>query len=370
MQSNSKKPVLPIEHCRVSVYKIPTEQPESDGTLKWHFTVLVLVEISAGNEKGIGYTYADSATAEFVKEHLFPLLEGEDAMDNTRLWDWMFHQTRNLGRPGITSMAISAVDAALWDLKAKFLQLPLCKLLGQKRHFLPVYASGGFTSYGPEELAEKFSEWKARGHHMFKMKIGRNKPEDLQRIQSARQTIGEENLLFVDANGAYSPKEAIAMAAEMKRFDVRWFEEPVTSDDPEGLKLVRMKVPAETEVAAGEYAYTLDDFRRFLEKRAVDVLQADATRCGGITGFLKADTLCEAWHIPLSAHCAPALHLHVGLSSEKIRHAEYFRDHVRIENKLFEDCPVAKDGKLWPNLERPGLGLEFKFADAEKYEIA
>ncbi len=370
MQSNSKKPALPIEHCRVSAYKLPTEKPESDGTLKWHFTVLVLVEIGAGDLNGIGYTYADSATAVFVKEHLVPLLEGEDAMDNTRLWHWMFHQARNLGRPGITSMAISAVDVALWDLKAKFLQLPLCRLLGQKRQFLPVYASGGFTSYDPEEIAEKFSEWKAGGYHMFKMKIGRNKAEDLQRMRSARQTIGEENQLFVDANGAYAPKEAIAMAAEMEQFDVRWFEEPVTSDDPEGLKLVRAHVPAETEVAAGEYAYTPNDFRRFLEKRAVDVLQADATRCGGITGFLKADTLCEAFHIPLSAHCAPALHLHVGLCSEKIRHAEYFRDHVRIEKELFEGCPEARDGKLWPNLERWGLGLEFKFADAEKYQIA
>ncbi|MGB7786628.1 MAG: enolase C-terminal domain-like protein, partial [Salinimicrobium sp.] len=264
---------------------------------------------------------------------------------------------------------ISAVDAALWDQKAHFLELPLCRLLGQKHEALPVYASGGFTSYSPEELSEKFSEWKAEGHNRFKMKIGRNKKEDLQRLEAARKAIGKHQL-FVDANGAYIPKEALAIAKEMQQFDVRWFEEPVTSDDPEGMHLVKEQVAAPVEVAAGEYGYTLDDFRSFLEKRAVDVLQADATRCGGITGFLKADALCEAFHVPLSAHCAPALHLHAALSSENIRHAEYFKDHVRLENELFEGCPVAKDGKLWPDLERTGMGLEFRFSDAEKYEIA
>ncbi|MGB7786060.1 MAG: enolase C-terminal domain-like protein, partial [Salinimicrobium sp.] len=227
-------------------YKIPTEEPESDGTLKWHFTVLVLVEVSAGDHTGLGYTYADKSTAVFIKEHLFPLLEGEDAMENTRLWYKMFQQIRNLGRQGIAAMAISAVDAALWDLKARFLELPLCRLLGQKNEALPVYASGGFTSYSPEELSEKFSEWKAEGHNRFKMKIGRNKKEDLQRLKAARKAIGKHQL-FVDANGAYIPKEALAIAKEMQQFDVRWFEEPVTSDDPEGMHLVKEQVAAPVE---------------------------------------------------------------------------------------------------------------------------
>lgn len=369
MQSSSNKLNLPVERCRVQAYKIPTEEPESDGTLKWHFSVLVLVEISAGKHKGIGYTYADKATAVFIKEHLFPLLEKEDAIDNTRLWDKMFHKVRNLGRQGIAAMAISAVDVALWDLKSRFLGLPLCRLLGQKHKTLPVYASGGFTSYSPAEVGEKFSEWKDKGHKMFKMKIGRNTAEDMRRMKAAKNAIGEAEL-FVDANGVYTPKEALAMAEQMQQFDVRWFEEPVTSDDPDGMRLVKEHVPASIEVTAGEYGYTLDDFRKLLDKNAVDVLQVDATRCGGITGFLKVASLCEAFHMPLSTHCAPALHLHPAICSKNIRHAEYFRDHVRIENELFDGCPVAKEGQLSPNLDLSGMGLEFKFADAEKYLIA
>ena len=357
-----------VSQGTASAYKIPTEEPESDGTLQWDHTTLVLVQLKCGETEGIGYTYANAATAQLIQRKLLPLVQEESAMNIGHLWYKMRHEVRNLGNSGISAMAISAVDNALWDLKAKLLDLPLCTLLGQVREEMPVYASGGFTSYDPAELAEKFQEWKEQGHHMFKMKIGRNWGEDLERMSSARFAIGRSQL-FVDANGAYHPKEALEMAQEMTAFDVRWFEEPVTSDDLEGMKFVRERLPVNNKLSSGEYGYTQSYFNRMLSAEAVDVLQGDATRCEGITGFLKAHSLCESFHRPFSSHCAPALHLHPALSLKNIIHMEYFRDHVLIERELFDGTPVAKDGKLKPDLSRPGLGLEFKHKDAAKYQI-
>jgi L-alanine-DL-glutamate epimerase-like enolase superfamily enzyme len=150
---------------------------------------------------------------------------------------------------------------------------------------------------------------------------------------------------------------------------VSWFEEPVSSDDLEGLHLIRNRVPDGMEIAAGEYGYDLDYFQRMLEANAVDVLQADATRCGGFTGFLQASTLCEAHHLPLSAHCAPALHLHVCCATPAIRHAEYFSDHVRIEDLFFDGVAEPVDGTIQPDLSRAGHGLTLKHANAQKFAI-
>jgi L-alanine-DL-glutamate epimerase-like enolase superfamily enzyme len=222
----------------------------------------------------------------------------------------MIHAIRNLGRPGIASMAISAVDTALWDLKAKLVDLPLVTLLGQVHDSAPVYGSGGFTSYSLERLREQLGGWVAQGIPRVKMKIGTHPSEDLERVKAARQAIGKGAKLFVDANGAYSRKEALAFAAAFAELEVSWFEEPVSSDDLEGLHLIRDRAPGSMEIAAGEYGYDLIYFRRMLEAGAVDVLQADATRCGGITGFMQVAALCQAHHLPLSAHCAPSLHVH------------------------------------------------------------
>jgi L-alanine-DL-glutamate epimerase-like enolase superfamily enzyme len=148
---------------------------------------------------------------------------------------------------------------------------------------------------------------------------------------------------------------------------VRWFEEPVSSDDLCGLKLIRDRAPSVMEIAAGEYGYDSWYFQRMLEAQAVDVLQADATRCGGITGFMQAANLCQAYHLPLSAHTAPALHMHVGCAAIPVRNLEYFHDHVRIEQMFFDGVPQPVNGELRPDLSRPGMGLELKRADAERF---
>ena len=264
-------------------------------------------------------------------------------------------------------MAISAVDCALWDLKARLLDLPLVTLLGKTREAAPVYGSGGFTSYSDKRLAEQLSGWVEQGIPRVKMKIGRDEKRDLERVRLAREAIGAEPELYVDANGAYSRKQALAQAKLFAGFGVRWFEEPVSSDDLDGLRLLRDRAPAGMDIAAGEYGYDIFYFQRMLAAGAVDVQQADMTRCGGVTGFMQVAALCQAHNVPLSAHTAPALHTHVACAVTPFKNIEYFHDHVRIERMFFDAAPQLVNGELRPDLSRPGMGLDLKSSDAERF---
>jgi L-alanine-DL-glutamate epimerase-like enolase superfamily enzyme len=351
----------------VFAYTIPTDSPEADGTYAWDKTTLVLVEAAAGGKRGLGYSYADLPTAKLIEDSLADVIQGRDAFAVPAAWDAMVHAIRNLGRPGICSMAIAAVDVALWDLKARLLDLPLVTLLGAAHDIVPIYGSGGFTSYSDGQLRDQLSGWVEQGIPRVKMKIGTHPDTDLDRVRIARNAIGPQTQLFVDANGAYSRKQALAFAEMFTELGVVWFEEPVSADDLEGLRLMRDRAPAGMDIAAGEYGYDLWYFRRMLEAGAVDVLQADATRCAGITGFLKVGALCEARGLQLSAHCAPSLHVHPCCATVPLRHLEYFHDHVRIEHMLFDGALTPVDGGLRPDLSRPGIGLEFKRADAARY---
>jgi L-alanine-DL-glutamate epimerase-like enolase superfamily enzyme len=351
----------------VSTFVIPTDALESDGTLVWDRTTLVVVEISAGGVRGLGYTYAAAATAAIVHDTLAKLVLGADVFAIPAANARMLEAIRNLGRSGIVATAISAVDTALWDAKARLLQLPLAALLGLARSRVPVYGSGGFTSYTVGRLQEQLGAWVGEGIRLVKMKVGRDAGADPVRVHAARAAIGDRAQLFVDANGAYTRKQALVLGQRFADDDVRWFEEPVSSDDLEGLRLLRDRAPAGMDVAAGEYAFDPFYFRRMLDAGAVDVLQADATRCGGISGFLAAHALCDARGLPLSAHCAPALHVHLGCALPRMCHVEYFHDHQRIERMLFDGATVPSDGLLGPDLGRPGLGLDLKRADAQRF---
>lgn len=362
---------IALGKAKASAYKVPTDAPESDGTLEWNSTTLVLVEIEAGGKLGIGYSYADKATQVLIHDVLADAIEGLDAMDIPGVWWAMAAAVRNVGRRGVASMAISAVDNALWDLKAKVLDVPLVKLLGLVREAIAVYGSGGFTSYSDAQLRKQLGDWADDGIAMVKMKVGRAPQRDPSRAKVARKAIGDGVQLFVDANGAYARKQALRMAQVFAdECDVAWFEEPVSSDDLDGLRMLRDRAPAGMDIAAGEYGYDGGYFRRMLAAGAVDVLQADATRCGGISGFLRAAALCDAFQVPLSAHCAPALHMHPACATRASRHVEYFHDHVRIEHLLFDGVPETVDGRLHPDLSRPGVGVAFKHADAERYRIS
>lgn len=358
-----------IEHCEVSAFKVPTDQPESDGTLEWRATTLVLVQLRAGKIAGLGYTYAHESCAALIREKLFPLVQSHEAICNRELWEKMNAEVRNLGKAGIAAMAIAAIDIALWDLKARLLDLPLLKLLGQVREKIPVYGSGGFTSYTDKQLRSQFEGWVGEGISMVKMKVGRDPGADEGRVHSARKAIGNETELFVDANGGYSEKQALGLAESFASQKVSWFEEPVCATNLDGLRFIRERLPAGMELSAGEYNYDHLQARQMLEAGAVDVLQADATRCG-LTGFIQTAELCDAFDVPMSSHTAPAIHAHLGCAAPRVRHAEYFHDHVRIEQLFFSGATTKhRKGFLIPDLSQPGLGLEFKPRDAAKFKM-
>ena len=357
-----------LARVQVTVYRIPTDRPESDGTLEWSATTMVLVELEAAGHTGLGYTYADAATASVIRDTLAPVVSGIDVGDIARAHGLMRRAVRNLGNCGIAAMAVSAVDNALWDLKACVLGVPLFTLLGAVRDSYPVYGSGGFTSYSDAELTAQFEAWAEKGIRMMKMKVGREPHRDAARVAAARRAIGDEALLFVDANSAYDRKAALFY---MERFagdsDVRWMEQPLAPDDLSGLRWLREHAPAGMDVVDGEYGYAPADFRRMLEADAVDVVMPDTTRCGGITGFLDAGAIAAAFMRPASAHCAPTQTAHVGCAAPALRHGELFHDHERIERRLFDGFLEPHNGVMSPDATRPGLGIEFKRADAEQF---
>jgi L-alanine-DL-glutamate epimerase-like enolase superfamily enzyme len=359
----------PISGAHAAAYRIPTDAPEADGTFAWDSTTLIVVHVQAGGQSGLGYTYNDASVATLVRSLAKKVLEGQECFDIPARRLALKRAVRNFGRSGIAACAISALDAALWDLKAKHFGVALATLLGRCHDSVPIYGSGGFTSYTDGTLREQLSGWVERdGCRFVKMKIGSQAESDPERVRAAKRAIGDAQL-FVDANGALSVKEALRFVEASRDCDIRWFEEPVTSDDPRGLRLMRKRTPAGMAVAAGEHIFDVDDARILLEAEAVDVLQADVTRCGGISGFLDVGALCEAHHIDLSGHCAPSLHRHVACAIERLRHLEWFHDHVRIEHMLFDGAPKPEGGAIRPDLSRPGLGIEFKAKDAARFQV-
>ncbi len=358
-----------ISSTTVRVYTIPTDAPEADGTISWNATTMVLVDLHAGDAHGMGYTYADAATGKVAEHLLKTVISGCDPFQHAAHWMSMQRSVRNLGNRGIAAMAISAIDIALWDLRARLLGIPLVHLLGTARESIPVYGSGGFTSYDDDQLRSQLGGWAEEGLPFVKMKIGTNPDDDPRRVQVARKAVGDEVGLFVDANGAYTAKQAIQLAEVFHDSNVTWFEEPVSSDNLAGLRFIRSQVPAPMEVAAGEYGYTVPYFERMLAAKSVDVQQADATRAQGITGFLSAAALCDAHQIALSAHCAPSIHMHACCAVPRARHLEFFHDHARIERMFFDGFCEPRQGHMFPDRNRPGLGLELKEKDAEKFLV-
>ena len=350
-----------IQRAEASAFTIPTETAESDGTAEWSATTLVLVQLEAQGTTGLGYSYAHGCGVPFIRETLFPVVLKKSPFAIASVWNGMNAAVRNFGRSGIASCAIAAVEMALWDLKGRILKLPLVELLGAARERIPVYGSGGFTSYSEGRLCRQLSGWNSEGISMVKMKVGRAPDLDPARVAAARRAIGGAAQLFVDANGAYSVKQALRLASAFSEQNVRWFEEPVSSNDLPGLRFIREHTPllsvfhigrtdSDMDIAAGEYNYDLRQARAMLEAQAVDVLQADATRCG-ITGFLQMAELCEAFETPLSAHTAPAVHAHLCCAAQRARHVEYFFDHARIEQMLLTAPPQDMNrvfcGLIW-----------------------
>ena len=362
-----------IDGVTATVYQVPTDQPEADGTLAWSSTTLVIAHVAGGGRTGLGYTYGSGACKPLIEGELAAAVTGHDVFDTGAALEAMVRAVRNLGRPGLASYAISAVETALWDLKGTLLGVPVLSLLGAVRDTVPVYGSGGFTTYDEPAARTQLERWTGDlAIPRVKIKIGESwgtcEARDLARIAFARSVIGPGAELYVDANGGYARKQAVRVARAMAPHGVTWFEEPVSSDDLDGLREVRDQV--DPDVTAGEYGYDLPYFARMVGAQAVDCLQADVTRCGGITEWLRAAAVAAAGGLQVSGHCAPNLHAHVAAAAPNLRHLEYFHDHARIETMLFDGALDPAGGVLRPDKSRPGLGLALKEADAAPYRTA
>jgi L-alanine-DL-glutamate epimerase-like enolase superfamily enzyme len=363
---------MKIDDVEVSAYTIPTDAPEGDGTFSWDSTTLVLVQVKAGGLTGTGWTYGSVGCATVAGRDLAPIVRGRDAFDVPGCWSAMVAGLRNIGRPGVAGMALSAVDCALWDLKARLLDLPLHRLLGAVRDGVPVYGSGGFTTYDDKQLETQLGEWvHNQGIPRVKIKIGESWGSaawrDLTRVAQARQVIGRHTELYVDANGGYSVGQARRIADQLAESGVAWFEEPVSSDDLAGLQTVREHTGI--DVTAGEYGYDLVYFERMCAAGAVDCVQVDVTRCGGISELLRIAAVAAAHGLDVSGHCAPALHLAPLAAVPNLRHLEWFHDHVRIESMLFDGVADPVGGRASP-AEEPGHGLSWSPLAAQRFRVA
>ena len=346
-----------ISGLTTAVYRFPTPEPEADGTLQWDATTAVTVTLTGGGRTGLGWTYSSPAAAAVIHDTLAGAVRGRDAFDVAGGWSAMRRACRNLGTRGLVMQAISAVDIAWWDLKARLLDAPLATLLGHCRTQVPIYGSGGFTTLSDTQLAEQIEDWQEVGCTAMKIKIaeswGTHIDRDLARIEWLRARAGGHTQLMVDANGGYRVGDARRVGAALDDLGVTWFEEPVSSDDTAALAALRAALRC--DIAAGEYAADLYDVRALLP--AVDCLQLDATRCGGFTGWLRGAALAQSQNLQVSAHCAPSLHAFVAAAIPNLRHVEWFVDHARLEPLLVDGLPDARGGALHPDHTARGHGM-------------
>ena len=360
-----------VDAVEASAHRFETDAPEADGTFAWDSTTVVLVRVHAAGRTGLGWSYGPSAAAGIVGGLLAPALAGVPALDTAAAALAMTKAVRNAPRPGLVSYAISAVDCALWDLKARLLGVGLGTLLGGARDRIVLYGSGGFTTYTDRQLETQLAGWLERGIAAVKIKIaqdaGTREARDRERIARARSVIGPGTGLFIDANGGYTAKQAIRFWESVREAGVEWFEEPVSSDDLAGLRLVRHAIDA--DVAAGEYGTHPGYFLAMCTAGAVDCLQVDVSRCGGYTGWLRAAAIAEAHGLEVSAHCAPQQAAYAAAAIPNFRHLEWFHDHVRIESMLFDGVLEPVNGVLLLDGTRPGNGVELRAEEAERHRV-
>jgi L-talarate/galactarate dehydratase len=300
-----------ISDARVRLLRVPRDTAVSSSYATYQWIEVVVVELSTDDGlTGYGWTNiigtGGPAIASFVDTEFLPLMSGADPADVRTLWERMYRHSMSRGRKGVAMYALSAVDIALWDLLAQRAELPLHHLLGSTRDTIPVYGDGCWVSLSLDELiaeAQAYTSMKAWG---VKVKIGTDLPTALTRLDAVREAIGPHTRLMVDANQAFNPLEAATVARHLQERDVYWFEEPVLADSLDDY--ARLAQKTDITIAAGENEYTRYGFRDLIGTGAVDILQPDVHRVGGVTEFMRIAALAETWNIPVAPHTSYELH--------------------------------------------------------------
>jgi L-alanine-DL-glutamate epimerase-like enolase superfamily enzyme len=361
---------MKITDVVLETFSWPLLRPISNSaiTLARGGMTLVKIETDAG-VTGIGNGYAKPVIRTAI-DQFRPLLIGEDPLDVERLWQKMY-APKAVGRRGLTTQAISAIDIALWDLRGKVAGMPAYKLLGGFRNRVPVYIAGGYYAAGKSarELQLEMESYVARGARAVKMKIaGLPIAEDVARVRSVREAIGGDVKLMVDANCGYRAFEAIQFAKRIEELDIFWFEEPVGADDYDGMRRVAEMSPI--PVAAGENEYTKYGFRDLIACKGVSIVTPDAKICGGITEFMKIAALTQAHDLAISPHGSQEVHTHLAAAIPNALLVEYLpQEFDAMWGKRYEHTIVLNDDGTVSPPDLPGFGAEPCYRHLEQYRV-
>jgi len=361
-----------IARIESSVHNIPVGKEMTDAIHRLSSLELLIARVATDDGlEGTGWSYTlgtgGSALKALVDDSIAPVLTGENADNIERLWDLMWRGLHAIGSSGATSLAIAAVDIALWDILGRARGLPLFRLLGGQRDRVPIYGSGVNLYFTMEELLEQVAGFLSQGVHGVKIKVGRpDVGEDVERLAAVRDLIGPHMRLMVDANQGWSVGEAIGRARAMEEFNLFWLEEPILADDHIGYETLARSI--NIPIAAGETHYTKYQFCDLFQRRAVSFVQADVNRVGGITEWMKVAHMAQAYNLPMCPHGLEEVHAHLtcavpnGYIVEHVVAGERHWGHVA--NPLE---PV--DGYLSPR-ETPGHGVELDEGVLARYRTA
>jgi L-alanine-DL-glutamate epimerase-like enolase superfamily enzyme len=359
---------MKIERIETSLYRLPLEPFGDAGHGAIDAEDLITVTIHAEGLEGHGYSYTigrgGRAVHALIEHDLALLLQGRDAEDIQGLWDLMWQRLLFVGRGGLAAFAIAAVDIALWDLLGLREQKPLYSLLGAEAREIPAYGSGVDLPKPLDELLRQTEGFMERGFPGVKVKIGRPEGDDEERVGAVRDLIGDEVDLMVDANMAWDTEEALERGRRLERFNLRWYEEPTIPEDVSGHgRLVReLDVP----IALGESLHSPHEFRRYVEEKAVEVVQIDPVTNGGITVSLDALKMANEAGLQTSSHYADELSAHVLCASDE---PIYLEKHAFALDKYLEEPQQVKNGHVRPT-EAPGTGLRFAERTLEPFRVA
>jgi L-alanine-DL-glutamate epimerase-like enolase superfamily enzyme len=350
---------------KVDVHLVSSEVPAgiADSTRKVETLGFAIVRVTTDQGlEGIGVTYHEvggEATRELIRRNMAPRLIGRDPLETEVLWQEFFHYLRGVGRKGLSFCALSAIDIALWDLKGKIAGLPVYRLLGGTRSRMPVYASGGWTSYDDDQLVAEMKSMVARGYAIIKMKVGfdggRKINRDVVRVRKVRDAVGPDIRILVDANNCFDAATAVQLANRIRECDITLFEEPVFADDIPGL--ARFRRGTDIPLATGEHEYTKFGVRDLLLAEAADIVQVDGARVGGYTEMLKCAALTQAWNVGFAPHAMEHIHMSLVAAIPNALFLERLLMFEGVTERVFKNAPAPVDGHMTvPDV--PGIGLE------------
>ena len=362
---------MKIASAEARCYRVPLPSPWGSAAQRITHHELIITRLATdGKHEGAGWSYTvgtgGTSVAALLSDYLLPGLIGKDPAAVERIWHDLWRAAHEVGG-GITRLALASLDVALWDLNATAAGQPLCALLGGAPIPVPAYGSGVNLHLALPDLLAQVERWQSRGYAAFKIKVGHDDPEqDVERVRNVRAKIGPRAHLMVDANQKWTAAEAVQRVRMLEPFDPHWIEEPVIADDVPGNSWVKAHV--RPPVALGETVHSLYQFVEYLRQDAVDIVQPDVARVGGITEWMKMAHLAQAYNRSVSAHLVVEIsaHLHCAIPNALI--LEDVDDGSLTDLGVLREPIRAERGMFTPPLT-PGHGVRFDWDALRRWEV-